>query len=592
MRSAKSYFDRQIYLTAIKRFWPLWAAYIGLWFIIMPLPMSANSSYGLYYSGRDILAMGQTVGLLMTSCMSILTAMAVFSFLYSQRSVNMFAALPIKREGMFQSQFFAGLSWMFGAHIVIFIFCAAVQMMHGSLQIEYLLMWLGMVTLQTMLFYGLASLCAMLTGVLLVLPVLYVIFNFVVVGAEYLLNVIFSNFVYGISARSGVTLGVFSPIFQILSDTSIVKVGEDSWYYDSWGLLGIYAAVGVLFAAAAMLLYRSRHMETATDVIAVRPLKPVFKYCVAFGFSLALGLILFYMTTGFRNASNKLVSIIICMLIAGAVGYFAAEMMLRKTFRVFKKGAIGYGIFAVVLTLLMVCMETDVFGYESYIPPADKIVSAEIYHSYRENSTFTSAEGIEGVRELHSQIVQNKRVDEKILGSSVQYTIVYVDISYELKNGTEVEREYMLPVLGESLQEDPNSTAVMVQELLNTPEGVKSRYGFSDSDTLTYASVEMYVADESYYVNVSEESAELTSQLYEAVKQDLAEGTLGLVDIGYNPREDRVGEITLEMRDKDGNYSSYYFSVLPECRNTAAFLNSDEFWELLNENYDDIEFLD
>ena len=55
------------------------------------------------------------------------------------------------------------------------------------------------------------------------------------------------------------------------------------------GTVGIYALAAAVLTGCAFLLYRARRLESAGDVVSVRPMKPVFKYGVAFCVGMVLG---------------------------------------------------------------------------------------------------------------------------------------------------------------------------------------------------------------------------------------------------------------------------------------------------------------
>ena len=75
---------------------------------------------------------------------------------------------------------------------------------------------------------------------------------------------------------------------------------------------------------------------------------------MAFWTAVALGQFLYYFLFGqYRSSgSDSLPGTILCMAAAGLVGYFAAEMLIKKSFRVFRAGAKGAAIVAGVLVLL------------------------------------------------------------------------------------------------------------------------------------------------------------------------------------------------------------------------------------------------
>ena len=96
-----------------------------------------------------------------------------------------------------------------------------------------------------------------------------------------------------------------------------------------------------------LLLYKRRHMEVATDVVSFNIVKPIFKYSATFCSSALLGTII----VEILNLNQNLTGYIAAYLTGGFIGYFVCEMLLRKTFRVFKayKGFVVYGLILIIL---------------------------------------------------------------------------------------------------------------------------------------------------------------------------------------------------------------------------------------------------
>ena len=76
-----------------------------------------------------------------------------------------------------------------------------------------------------MFFYSFAVFCAMLTGSVAIMPLVYLVFNIVVPVVEYCIRVILEAMVYGFFSN-GVSLKFLSPIVYILNGD--VTVGENS----------------------------------------------------------------------------------------------------------------------------------------------------------------------------------------------------------------------------------------------------------------------------------------------------------------------------------------------------------------------------
>ena len=123
MRSGTSFFNSTLYRKTMLRFWPLWVAYGLMWLFLLPFNLLNNyfSMRGASVSSveltnrlveyaRDIPNTLQ-FGVFVACGYGVLCAMAVFGYLYNNRSACMMHALPLRRETLFGTQYLAGLSF-------------------------------------------------------------------------------------------------------------------------------------------------------------------------------------------------------------------------------------------------------------------------------------------------------------------------------------------------------------------------------------------------------------------------------------------------------------------------------------------------
>jgi ABC-2 type transport system permease protein len=187
MKSKTSFFNKEIFLSNIRRFWPIWAAYLIIWLIMMPLSILSKlrwTAAAQVEHNYDILSFGHIGGTIMAFIFAIFAAMAVFSHMYTQRSAGMTTSLPIKREGMFISNCLSVLFSFFAANILIFLITPhnrGVQRDTGHRDTSSVF---AMVNLQMILMFGIASLCAVLTGISSFCRRCYVVLNFTAVWSR------------------------------------------------------------------------------------------------------------------------------------------------------------------------------------------------------------------------------------------------------------------------------------------------------------------------------------------------------------------------------------------------------------------------
>lgn len=509
MRSRTSYFNATLFCKTVTRFWPIWFFYFAVWFVAMPMVIYSNLRWGgtSLRMQANVCSGASTLGVIFGMIAACVAAMAVWSFMYSARSASATACLPIRREGVFLSVSLGGIAPLLAVNALIFLLSLGAQAVNGAADIQILAQWLCAVSLQLVFYYGFALVCAQLTGNLVVLPLVYLVLNFTVYVLERVISSVLSSFVYGApgSFYSDILLALTPPLCMLTHFTRQSVWGYNAggyeeplrYYLAGWGTLFVYAAAGLALAALALWLYRRRRMESAGDVVAVSILRPVFKYCMTFGCAICIGTMLYELTfdggyglygaPGGASGQWPALAILTALMLAGAfIGYFASEMLMRKSFRVWHGHWAGLGVSALIIAALMLSVELDLFGYERRVPDPDTVANVYVYtgsyYYYTANSGGTAAlcepENIASAVRLHRSIVANKdwyeKRDWRDSAGDGDYRSVNLNIDYELKNGRHVMRRY--DNLG-FLLSDPSTQAdaLAAQELMNTPEAIIAR---------------------------------------------------------------------------------------------------------------------
>ncbi len=604
MKSKTSYFNRTLFLNLLKRNWPIFAIYLIVWLIILPISLANMIQYNsltmtytsdirvfVAAAGHHILSAGLYGGVIMSGIFGMLIAMAAFNYLYNARSVSMMCSLPIKREGIFLSVFTSGLTVMFTINVIVFFITLCVEAAYGMLALGagYALSWLAIACLTNLFFLGFASLCASFTGNIFTLPLVYIVLNFTVYVVEFLVKTVMSLFIYGISMRDADTFTTLSPPVYLLSRTNLEGILEPlgngsnitvGYWYNGWIALAVYAAVGIVFAVLAMAIIKRRRMEAAGDVVALKPLKPVFKYCLSVGCALVLGIVI-YETVFSRvttlYGAEAMLFMLLFMLFGAFVGYFAAEMLMQKTLHVFSgRNWIGIGATAFLIIALMICGEYDVFGIESKLPDANEVKGVSIQCA-GEPVLLEESENVKAAIKLQSDIISHKDLNEAYTGNYDE-AYNYVSFVYTYQNGKTFSRDY-------NIYTSASKDIYTLNDLMNVKEAVDYRKELSvpvNVDTIADAYVSYFDKAEMTYKDF-ELSTEQAYQLYtECILLDIDDGTLGKIwlvpdDNYYASVYDCTINFSVEKRLSDNNYKSDYFY-------TTLTLNSERTKKWLSDN--------
>ncbi len=493
MQSKTSCFNKTIFGKNLTRFWPVWAAYFAVWTLIMPVGLLSERAHITrepIYAQVTVLNLTGSIGTILAFIFGCFMAMAVWSFLYSARSASGAACLPVTRTAQFTSAALSGYLPLLCIHVVVFALTALAEASLGALHLPSLLTWLAVTLLELLFFFGFASLCAMLTGHIIVLPAVYAVLNFTAAGFVLLLNGVANWFLYGMNGIEGFEfLQYLSPAIPLATTLQANLVYEAdpvtgaqrlvSVGFDRWFLALIYGVVGLLLLLAAWALLRRRRMETAGDVVAVQPLKPVFRWCMGLGAGLCFACMLLYVFSLHGNTQRAVFFQTAVYLVIGAIlGWLVAEMLIRRSFRVFRGGRIwiGCALCCAVLLAGLAATELDLTGYERRQPRAEDIEGVMIIAD-GQGAYLETPEGVADALALHRGIIDGKPDHDQcgqyafFLSDDGDYReTVSVNIDYILKNGKHLYRVYQLPHTP-GAQDD----AAAVQTLLNCPEAVQRR---------------------------------------------------------------------------------------------------------------------
>ena len=545
-----AWFNITLFRKNWSRFWPLWSLYGVIWFLI--LTVGILNSRGIYdtmpdnYYPTGYVVYAIPMGILLSLGFGVLCAMAVFSYLYSSRPVGLMHALPIRREGLFLTNYLSGLSFFVLPILVVALLTLGAELYAGhGVDLTSLFLWGWCQCMVSLFFYSFAVFCAMFTGHILALPAFYGILNGLVFGLDALFRELARIFLFGFY-----TSYQLNPWVEWLTPTlcyidRMGSTGSPNYHFTGLLPVFVYMLAGLVFTGLALLLYRRRHLETAGDVVAVSWLRPIFKYGVAFCSAVVIGTFLW--SVFLPQVSHSILwSLLFFLLLTGALGYFIAEMLLCKSFRVFRQGWKGCLCFLILLTLGVSTLEVDPIGFEVRVPQAQQVVEVRLdtpsfapYDGASSPSVLRREEDIARLVELHQTIIDHQsQLESAERVSSHSYVsqqvgdyMVDVETSgsfcfsftYLFRDGGTMRRSYRIPV-DEELLADPTSPAAKLDALINAPGLAQQEYLslYRSGDVLTSVNLSTYTGADQIFSSGAD-----TQLLLDAVLTDLEEGNLG-----------------------------------------------------------------
>ena len=559
MRFATSYFNPTLYKKNLSRFWPLWVAWLVLWLFVMPLNLInlwqnyGGDQEGIYRVLRSCLNLNndmQEGTLFLGAAYAVLVVMAVYGYLFNHRSAATMHALPLRRENLFVTNYLSGLTFFLLPSVVVYGLSALVMFttLPGELSALALpALWSGfwMRTGSELFFYSFAVFCAQFTGNVFALPVFYGILNFLVMAMYSLMASLAERLLYGGWPTVGEPkfVRLLTPVYAMYEASVWDRV---SWY-DLWdserdipnlqplelgfedpGLMAGYAFAGIVLTFAALMVYRRRHIETAGDVVSVKVVRPIFRVGVAVCAGLTGGVL----TCEFFGIMDREAVLAVCVVLWTAVGYFVAEMLLHKSFRVFKKSWKGCAVTAAVMAMFVVACCIDVLGVETWVPDPARIESVQVNISSTypmDNGSYFSEDitdpaQVERIVALHAAIVSDyKRNGEDYYGDNT----MAVYLTY-LIDGKSYHKTYYSVDLLQNEIESPMRTTWILDQFLNDPENIALSY---DLDKARNAEIVATALKNVVYPSGRFETVETDAgaeEIWQAVQYDFAAGNLGV----------------------------------------------------------------
>ena len=538
----------------IKRYWPLLFLYVAVWVMILPLPIlqagrwmvSVEQIQAEIHNTIYNALFGSIVMALLFGC---LTAMAVWSYLMTTRAVGLLHALPVTRTEQFLSHSIAGLGMLTVGNVFIFLLSAACCAGRSYVDWAILGAWLLLTELMELFFFALASLCAMATGWLLAIPVLYGAVNTIAILLHAVVQAMANIFYYGYyttgPAKAVMWLTPVGRIWTAIGDDTSYWITADGrvsseYLEEGWRVshlsptayttCAIYAVVGLALLALVWWLYQKRPSESAGDAMAFRWLRPIARWSIGLCGGWGLGLFLHYVVL----YNSNLTQLLICQVILGVICFFAAQMLLQKKFRIFnKRWWLETAAMVLVLAAVTVCVKLDITGYQHRVPDAEDVTSVRFSASYADFTADDPA-AVESVISLHRAILEQydetgERLENQTYLDTEGGPITrYVRVDYQLRNGTSLCREWRVSIVNGS------DVHRLLTQLVNRTDSRESLIGI---DSLArYGGVNAVISG---YVRRydTDEVAELTRQQ----AQDLA--SLALADAAnssgpLDPRSD------------------------------------------------------
>lgn len=459
MKSKTSLYDnlpeRGIFLSDLKRFW--WVSALNSIFLLLNLPfyhlIQGSLADNEWTREMLIQTLKLTSGrselqILLIYTVPVLLAVLLFKYLNSSRSAATIHSFPLSRTKLFLTHCLAGFILLLIPVIITGLALMGVQQFTAVQSIYSktdIITWMGYTLLFAVLFFAGAVFTGMFTGNSATNVVFMYILLALPFGLYELIRYNLAELMFGYSnANLHQAFMESLPSYALLTG----RIGEE--YFSVVDFVG-YIVLTAVILVLAVLAYRARKLETAGDVISFNFVKPLFKYGVTVC-AMLMGGAYFASVSG-----GSLFAIALGYFLGSLLGYTIAEILIQKSFKIWRQAYKGYLFYSVLLLLALFAVQTDAFGYVNRIPDPGQVEKAyfgsniyawsemmagkqneaveqtkDTYYFEPEGGwSFKNPENIKNIISLHQQLVQQRQTEGR------QQFIIY-----SLKNGRNIIRQY------------------------------------------------------------------------------------------------------------------------------------------------------
>ena len=357
----------------------------------------------------------------------VLVSILLFKYTNEEKSSSFIHGLPISKRKLYITNILTGIVMYVIAFLINLIIILLLNLgeMGKYLQFADIMKWFGVCMLYNTIFFAFATFIGTFCASKISHGILTYILMYAPIGGLAIASIIMESALFGFKSLSN-NLEEFRgwPFIKIIEDFR-----EMGSYYLSQTIkfeistIIIYIASIIVMLVLGYFIYKKRKLEITKEFIAFKGIRSFVKYVATFLVNL-----LSYMYFCDVFEENKIVTLLASFIIT-LIAYLIIEMILKKTYKVFKS-IIGFIVYAVIVTIGFVILNTGAFGYETRIPKAEDVQEVD-FSLNSDTINFREKQNIENVIDF-----QQKLINEKKKGYT-EYTL-----EYKLKNGRKITRKY------------------------------------------------------------------------------------------------------------------------------------------------------
>ncbi len=571
------WFNPGIYKNTLCRF--KWGSllYTVILFFSVPFMFLTNSPTDM---SRRYLYIGETIRcvlfdagnfiipMLTALVVPTVVALLVFNYAHSPKHGIFVHSLPVTRTQNYFSTLLAAFTLMFvpvilNGMVLLILNAFGYGAFLGTLNI---LKWIMINIFILFVMFSVSTAASFITGNAFAGAALNIIIHLIPLAIALSITLAGEVFLYGYnSSNAPFTMDIinYTPVVWIASNFKGSYYNQEIF---SMGATYGYIIMAAVFYALAFLLYKLRRIENCGDVVAFAAAKPIIKYVL----TSAAAIIILGILYGLGIASAATAFVVAAII--SAIVYFACEMLMDKTLKVWGKykGFLAFAVCAAVV--ISFCAFTSVFGYETRVPDVTDIKSVSMSVGYFEkNPCSESDEAALEVTQFHKNLLKDIPVTEKKEGSPL-------DVRYVLEDGSEITRKYYVPA----------EVRAQAMEIMFGYEDYKMAYTGLDNiniENVKKLNLEVSCPNFGYQYAMNEDSALFLKAVEEDIRtlnySDFSKPEIMRFDarIHISPLEN-AEMVILKYGGEENRYYNFDITINSNYKNAMAFLKEKGYYNL------------
>lgn len=376
--------------------------------------------------------------------LAVILAISGLSYLHSRTKTDFYHSLPVKRETVFAVIALNGFLIFAVPFLLSCLAETAIAGVTGFLTMTFVKNMVASILCYCLVFmmsYLTAALAMIMTGNMIVGILGFCVFaGYVPVLLKNifpcLAGAFLDTYVSAVSARD--IYDYFSPV----SLANWVTAADSGWTLEGHIIpLVVLLVETIVLLLLCQKLFKIRPSETAGKAMAFPKLNPVIRIMLVIPMALYAGVYCYSMSLkGYK----------IWLVIGVAIGVFLFHGLIECIYQFDIHGLLSYkkqmGICMAVCFIVIGLFYTDAFGYDKYVPDADKtkaiLVEPQIFAEHTtaywgKERSGVSGQQMEDVMELMQKNVESPETPDE------EYQD-YVTVTYMMKNGRKIKRKYTM----------------------------------------------------------------------------------------------------------------------------------------------------